>query len=335
MPTALVTGATGLLGNHIVRQLQRDGWEVRALVRDAGRAGALSRAGVTLATGDTLEPTGFARAARGCDVIFHAAAAITPRGGWEAYRRPNVEGTRNAIAAASVAKARLVHVSSVAVYGATERYQHHGGFRTDEDAPLASIPADSFYARSKRESEDLVMEAHAAGRVWATAVRPSVIYGPYDRQFVPRVARLLRHGVAPVIGGGNTTLAIVHAANVADGMVRAALHDGAGGRAYNLAHDNDVTVADFFRYAAEGMEQRLRLIPMPYIVARAALSLYRVAAPLLGGQRPNEFASASLDFMSHDNPFASERARAELGWNPSVRPEVGVPDAFRWWARHH
>jgi len=71
---------------------------VRALVRDAARAGLLSRADVTLATGDVLEATGFERAARGCDVVFHAAAVITPRGGWEAYRRPNVEGTRNAIA---------------------------------------------------------------------------------------------------------------------------------------------------------------------------------------------------------------------------------------------
>ena len=335
MPTALVTGATGLLGNHVVRQLQRDGWEVRALVRDAARAGALSRAGVALATGDTLEPTGFARAARGCDVIFHAAAAITPRGGWDAYRRPNVDGTRNAIAAASVAKARLVHVSSVAVYGATERYDHAGGARTDEDAPLASIPDDSFYARSKRESEDLVMEAHGAGRVWATAVRPSVIYGPYDRQFVPRVARLLRHGVAPVIGAGHTTLAIVHAANVADGMVRAALHDGAGGRAYNLAHDYDVTVPDFFRLAGEGMGRRIRLVRIPHFVAKTGLALYRVAAPLLGGEQPTSFAKASLDFMSHDNPFASDRARNELGWNPAVRPEDGVPDAFRWWAKHH
>jgi nucleoside-diphosphate-sugar epimerase len=195
MPTALVTGATGLLGNHVVQRLQRDGWQVRALVRDATRADALSRAGITLATGDTLEPTSFARAARGCDVVFHAAAVITPRGGWEAFSRPNVDGTRNAIAAAAGAEARLVHVSSVAVYGAAERYERgNGGGQTDEESPLAAIPEDSFYARSKRASEQLVLEAHAAGRIWATAVRPSVIYGPHDRQFVPRIARMLRRG---------------------------------------------------------------------------------------------------------------------------------------------
>jgi nucleoside-diphosphate-sugar epimerase len=334
MPTALVTGATGLLGNHVVRHLQREGWQVRALVRDAARAGALSRAGVTLATGDTLEPTGFARAARGCDVVFHAAAVITPRGGWEAFRRPNVEGTRNAIAAAAGATARLVHVSSVAVYGAAERYGRGHAVGTSEESPLATIPEHSFYARSKRESELLVMEAHAAGRIWATAVRPSVIYGPHDRQFVPRVARLLRHGVAPLVGGGGSTLAVVHAANVADGMLRAATHDAAGGRAYNLANDYDVTVAEFVRLAGLGMGLEIRLLPVPYLVAKGGLGLFRLLAPLVGGDRFKALASASLDFLSRDNPFNSERARRELGWDPPVRPEDGVPEAFRWWTRH-
>jgi nucleoside-diphosphate-sugar epimerase len=335
VPTALVTGATGLVGTYLIQRLRADGWTVRALVRDAARAGALSRVNVVLATGDTLDPTGFAIAARGCDVIFHAAAAVTPRGGWEAFSRPNIDGTRNAIAAAESAKARLVHVSSVAVYGGTERYARGGGGPTSEESPLADIPVHSFYARSKRESEALVMAAHAAGRVWATAVRPDVIYGTHDRQFVPRLARLLRHGVAPLVGGGRSTLAVVHAANVADGMVRAATTDVAGGRAYNLANDYDVTVADFFRLAGEGMGIKLRMLAIPVVVARGALGLFKLVAPLVVGNRFNAVTATSLDFVSRDNPFTSERARRELGWSPPVRPEDGVPEAFRWWSAHH
>jgi 2-alkyl-3-oxoalkanoate reductase len=334
VPTALVTGATGLVGHHLVQRLRGDGWHVRAFVRDAARAGALSRSGVELATGDTLEPSGFARATRGCDVVFHTAAAVTPRGGWEAFSRPNIEGTRNAIAAAASAKARLVHVSSVAVYGGAERYRH-GGQPTGEEAPLAELEAGAFYARSKRESETLVMEAHAAGRLWATAVRPSVIYGTHDRQFVPRLARLLRRGIVPLVGGGRSTLSVVHAANVADGMVRAAGTAAAGGRAYNLANDHDITVREFFRLGAEGLGVRMRAVPVPYALARAALGLFQLVAPLLFGTRFNAVGAASLDFISRDNPFTSERARRELGWDPPVRHEDGVPEAFQWWAAHH
>lgn len=334
VPTALVTGATGLVGHHLVERLRRDGWTVRAFVRDAARAGSLSRAGVELATGDTLEPSGFARAARGCDVVFHTAAAVTPSGGWEAFSRPNIEGTRHAIAAAASAHARLVHVSSVAVYGGADRYR---GDRTatDEDAPLTGLPENAFYARSKRDSEALVLGAHAAGTVWATAVRPSVIYGTHDRQFVPRIARLLERGIVPMIGGGRSTISIVHAANVADGIVRAAATDAAGGRAYNLANDFPITVEDFFRLGSEGLGIRMRRIPVPRLVARVGLAAFQLVAPLFFGSRFNAVGSAALNFVSRDNPFSSARARRELGWDPPVRHEAGVPEAFSWWKAHH
>lgn len=332
MPAALVTGATGQVGMHMVQRLQREGWAVRALVRDSATAGALQATGVELVTGDVLDGDSFVRAARGCEVVFHTAAAVTPRGGWEAFQRPNVEGTRNAIAAVVASGSRLVHVSSVAVYGGAARYRE--GMKTSEDAVLTPLSENSWYSRSKRDSEALVLDAHREGRIWATAVRPDVIYGRYDRQFVPRIARLLRRGFAPIIGDGQSTLAIVHAENVADGMMRAATTDAAGGRAYNLANDHDVAVSDFFRLAGEGLGRRLRRVRIPYVMAkgmeRAAFRVNR----LLTGKRISGVSFSAVDFLGRDNPFSSERARRELGWDPPVRPDVGIPDAFRWWATH-
>lgn len=326
MPTALVTGATGLVGSHVVARLQRDGWLVRALVRDAPRANWLERVGVQLIAGDILDASSLPGALSGCDVVFHTAAAVTPDGGWEAFRRPNVDGTRNVVDAGAAAGARLVHVSSVAVYGAGARYAPEGA-KTSEDTPLAPLGAHSYYARSKRESEQLVLEAHAQGKLWATAVRPDVIYGERDRQFVPRIANLLRFGIAPVIDGGRSTLAVVHASNVADGMVRAAAHEAAGGRAYNLANDYDVTVAEFFRLAGEGLGERLRFVSLPASAARVVMRIAARVAPA----RLRSSLRQSVDFLTRDNPFTSLRARRELGWDPPVRPERGVVDAFRWY----
>jgi len=328
MRRALVTGATGMVGRHVVARLQADGWEVRAMVRNVAAAHELQAAGVELSAGDTLDASAFAACARNCDVVFHTAAAVTPPGGWEAFRRPNVEGTRNAVGAARGAGARLVHVSSVAVYGGSSRYRD--GSLTDEDAPLAPLRDGDFYARSKRESEELVMNAHRAGDIWASAVRPDVIYGRFDRQFVPRVARLLRRGFVPLIGDGHTRLAIVHAANVADGIVRAATTDSAGGRAYNLANDFDVTAADFFRLAATGMGIRLRAVHVPYVVARSAERALRMLLRMVPGSGVGNVSFSAVDFLARDNPFTSERARSEIGWDPAIRPEVGIPDAFAW-----
>jgi nucleoside-diphosphate-sugar epimerase len=334
VPTALVTGATGLVGMHLVPRLRRGEWTVRALVRDRARAAALAPDEAALVEGDVLDAGAFARAAAGCDAIFHAAAAITPHGGWEAYRRPNVDGTRNAIEAAARAGARLVHVSSVAVYGAAGRYAGDGG-PTDEATPLGPIPAHAWYARSKLESEALVLEAQHAGRLWATAVRPCVLYGAYDRQFVPRIARLLRAGVAPVIGNGSNTLAVVHAGNVADGMARAVEHDAADGQVYNLTNDGDVTARRFFELGGEGMGRRVRVVPVPMPAARAAFAVVRAVAPLVAGPRFGAAIRSSFDFLARDNPFSSERARRELGWSPPIAPEAAIVDSFRWWAAQH
>jgi nucleoside-diphosphate-sugar epimerase len=334
VPTALVTGATGLVGSYLIDRLLADGWSVRALVRDVARAGTLKPLGVELRAGDVLDGGRFSAAARGCTAVFHAAAAITPRGGWEEFRRVNIDGTRNAVAAASRAGARLLHVSSVAVYGPRARYAGSRG-KTDERVSLQPLPERAFYARSKRESEQIALAAHARGEVWASAVRPCVVYGRRDRQFVPRVGRLLRRGFAPVIRGGRSTLAIVHAANVADGAVRAVATEVAGGKAYNVANDFDVTLVDFYRLAADGLGRRVRLIPVPMQVARAALAIARALGPLVLGSGMNVVTeSSSLDFVSRGNPFASDLARRELGWTPTVSPDIGIPDAFQWWVAH-
>ncbi len=329
--SALITGATGLVGSYVVERLVADGWRVRSLVRNRAAAGWLQSMGAELAQGDVLDAESFRSAAAGCDVIIHAAALVTTGRRWEDFRRMNVEGATNAIDAAERSGARLLQVSSVAVYGMGARYRDAP---TDENAPLAPLRPGNHYGRSKRESEQLVLQAHEGGRIWSTAVRPSVVYGRRDRQFVPRVARLLRHGVMPLIGGGRSILAVVHAANVADGIAVAAVADKAGGRAYNLANDHDITVADFVRLAARGLKQRVRTVPVALPVARAAVAALAWVIAIGRGPSFGAQTRASLDYLTRNNPFTSQRARHELGWEPRMKPETGVPEAFEWYREH-
>lgn len=332
MSVALVTGATGLIGSHIVDRLVELGWTVRVMSRSREGVGALFPPTVEVVLGDVLDEASFIRAAAGCHTVFHTAGTIIARGGWDAYRVTNVEGTRNAIAAAERARARLMHVSSVAVYGPSARYDAaKRGEKTDERTPLAPLRDRAYYARSKRESEQLVLDAHRQGRVWATAVRPDVVYGRRDRQFVPRMARLVRRGAIPLINDGRATLAIVHAANVAQGAVLAATNDAAGGNVYNLTNDFDVTVRRFFELAGEALGSRPLWIPMTAGVARGLLRGIKSVMRLVTGGRFSLVSTSTIDFITEDNPFSSDRARRELGWRPSVRPEDGVPDAFRFW----
>jgi nucleoside-diphosphate-sugar epimerase len=328
---ALVTGATGLVGSHIVERLVADGWEVRALVRDERAAAWLASAGAALARGDLADAASLRVAMAGCSTVFHCAALISASGAWEDFRRSNVDGTRAIVDAAAAEGARLVHTSSVAVYGAAARYRDAP---TDEDTPLAPLDEFAYYARSKRESEQIVLEAHASGRLWATAIRPPMIYGRRDRQLVPRFARLMRTGFFPLFAHGRSIMSLVHASAVADGAVRAAVFDAAGGRTYNLANDFPVSVADVVQLGANGLGRRVRGVSIPLPIARATFATLAGGARLANRRAMAKQLPDTVDTFSRDNPFTSERARRELGWSPTMRPEVGIPQAFAWWREH-
>jgi nucleoside-diphosphate-sugar epimerase len=327
---ALVTGATGMVGSYIVEALLSKGWSVRAMSRSVSALSA-TFPDIEVVTGDILDEASFRRAASGCNTVFHCAAAINARS-WDESRAANIDGTRNAIAAAEGARARLLLVSSVAVYGPSAKYGViKPGEKTDERTELVPLLERAWYARSKRESEAMVLEAHKQGRVWATAIRPDVIYGRRDRQFVPRIARLMKYRVIPMLNEGRSTLAVVHAANVADGAILAATSDRAGGNVYNLTNDFDTTFRQFFELAGQGLGRAPLLVNVPVAAIRGFLKFARPTVRALTGGRLNLVSASTIDFIAADNPYSSERARRDLGWAPVVRPEVGVPEAFRFW----
>ncbi len=330
MKTALVTGASGMLGAQIVQRLSGNNWNVRALVRDAGASQWIEGLGADLHRGDLTDRMSVLRAAQGCDVIFHAGAAIGSGGAWDAYRAANVAGTAHVLEAGS-AGARVVYVSSTAVYG-RHRYQPR---LTDETLPLPELPARDTYGRSKQEAERLVADAHRRRRVWATIVRPPVMYGPRDRQFVPRIGPVFLRGFFPLVNGGDTRLPLVSASAVAEGAVLASEFEGANGRVYLLTNDTPVTVADLAAFAAEGLGRRVR---MPYLSLAAGQSAFGVlkAALLLAGRIDlAAHVAGTFHMLTRNNPFTSRRACLELGWAPSTVPSQIIPEAFRSWMAWH
>ena len=326
MKTALVTGASGMLGAHIVERLASSGWNVRAFVRNASKSGWLSALGARLVEGDLSDKASVRRAARACDAIFHAGAAVGSGGAWETYHAANVMGTANVVKAA-LDGARLVQVSSTAVFGG-QRYQSQP---TDETLPLPQLPDHDTYGRSKQEAERLVLEAVDMGRIWATIVRPPVMYGRGDRQFVPRIGPVFLRGVFPLIDGGGARLPIVSASAVADGAVLAAGTDGARGRVYLLTNDTPVTVADLVAFAAEGLGRRVRTPHLSLTSGRMAFGLLKAALRLAGRRELAAHATGTLRMLTRDNPFTSARAFRELGWAPRTDPSRDLPEACRYW----
>ena len=160
------------------------------------------------------------------------------------------------------------------------------------------------------------------------------MYGRRDRQFAPRVAPVLKRGIFPRIGGGRSTLALVHVGSVAEGAILAATSDSAAGQVFHLTNDFPVTVGDLVRCASDGLERRIYAPGVSPGVGKAGFAALRLALRAVGRGDLARHASGTLAMLTRDNPFTSQKARDVLGWSPSVPPEVGLTEAFRWWKRH-
>ena len=165
----LVTGATGLLGSHIVEKLRAAGEDVRALVRPTSDTRFLDTLGVDKAVGDVTDPESIARALDGVQTVYHSAARVGDWGPWEEFVAITIDGTRNMIEAAARANVqRFLHISSISAYGHVDGE----GLVLDETAPLGQkLYKWSYYSRAKVEAERIVWAAHEAGDVPVTVIR--------------------------------------------------------------------------------------------------------------------------------------------------------------------
>jgi nucleoside-diphosphate-sugar epimerase len=316
--TVLVTGGSGLVGSHVIVALRARGHAVRALARPAA-AGVVRDLGAEPVPGDVTDPEAWRRAgAGGLEAIVHAAAIVQrPRTPLADYEAVNVGATQLAVETARTTRARLVHVSSVAVYGGSSDYRAEPERRTEE-YPFRALAADDFYARTKRAAEAVVRDAAERGDITAIAVRPNVVYGERDRLFTPRLVRAVRSPLVPLIGPGTNHLPCVYAGNLA-GAIVAALERNAppsGFRAYNITADAPpaLEARQFLEAIADACQLRARFLRLPIPVARVAIALW--SGPWL--------ARAALAFITGENPYPIDRAIAELAWTPPLTAREAI-----------
>jgi nucleoside-diphosphate-sugar epimerase len=324
----VITGATGLLGSHIAEGLATRGERVRALVRPTSDLSFLRGLGVELATGDLHDPESLRRAVGGADVVYHCAARVGDWGPWALYRREVIDATRNLLGAARAAGVgRVLHVSSVTVYG----HPRDGAAPITEDAPLGRrlYWFWDYYCRSKIAAEELAR----AGGMAVTVVRPSWIYGPRDRNSLPRLMAAFRAGRVTLIGSGDNLLNVVYAADVAEGAILAANHPEAGGRAYNLCSEGELTQRQFVDALTEALGQAPVRRRIPFWLAHAGGLMSEVIARAIFLRRPPHITRYGVGLVGRPTRFSIARAREQLGWRSRVEAREGLRRTLEWWER--
>jgi dihydroflavonol-4-reductase len=312
----VVTGGAGLVGRAVVKRLRDRGDTVVAPVRDPAKAGHLATLGAELVRDDLSDVARLTAALAGADGAVHAAGSY--RIGITDSERPAMTDTnvgtttRFLDAAAKAAIPRIVYVSTINVYGNTHGRKVDETFRRNIDEGFLS-----WYDRTKYEAHQV-----AAARIEAGApvvvVLPSQVYGPGDRTGFGEQLRLAYAGKLPYLILGGVVIGLVHADDLAAGIV-AALDQGRLGGAYNLPGPT-TTLGEAVALAAKvGGKAPPRL--------RLPDGLLRVMAPLGGlvGQpnlREVVRAGSGVSYLG-----APAKAKAELGFSPRDL-ELGFRDTF-------
>ena len=301
---ALVTGAAGFIGAHVVAALAAAGAEVRAFDRRApdGLPG-----GAEPVAGDVLDRDAVARALDGCDAVFHLAAVYSyARRDAGLMRAVNVDGTRVVLDAASRGgtRRRIVHTSSCATCGPVA-----GRAATEADHPPAwelAVP----YKRTKLDGEALALRAAAEG-LDVVVVNPTAPVGPGDRRPTPTGKM-----VADVAAGrarahlAGSVLNVVAVEDVAAGHVRA--HErGRAGERYLLGGEN-LAMRDAFAAVATAAGLRPPRVAIPWTAAYAAARIADAALRPLG-REPSLLVLDEVRLARLPMAFDDAKARRELG----------------------
>ncbi len=323
-----VTGATGMVGGHLVEKLVEQGRPVRCLVRQTSDLSLLKPLGVEIVYGDiTDDPQKLSELIGEAQTVFHCAAMVDDWADREVMMRANVTGTEHMLKAC-VGKQSLVRfsmVGSMVVHGMGEQNY------IDESAPL--IHTGDNYNYTKILTYEVAERYAKEHGVPVVVCRPPYIYGPRDKQFFPRLFENLKSGTFKFIGDGNQPFTIVYVMNLVRALMLAADADVPAGETFLITDGESITRRELLQLICDETGY-----PMP--TAKVPVGVAKMARPLIEwmakrkGERPilNKF---KLKFMATPMTYNVDKARRVLGWSPVAPPRQTLRETIRWYRDHH
>lgn len=309
-----ITGALGFIGRSLGERYRSGGAEVRGVdIAADNRLGVIE--------GDIRSPGPWQEQMADCDLVIHTAAMVSNAAASDAAWRLNVLGTRRVLdGAAAAGVGRFVHISSVRAFsdlGFPDGVDERHPVRTDGNP----------YVDTKVASEQVVLQAHAAGEVPVTVIRPGDVYGPGSRPWtiLPVEAIKANQFLLPAMGRGVFSPAYID--NVVDGIALAARNPGAAGQVFTISDGIGVSCKEFFGHFYRMLGKRGPIcVPTPLALALARGS----AAVSRARDMPSEVNAATVLYFTRAGTYSIEKAREMLGYQPRIDLTEGMRRTEAW-----
>ncbi len=316
-PRVLVLGATGFIGQALVRRLGQGGLGVRALVRSTsgpaqGPTERLARQGVELIQGDITDTPSVAAALDGIEHVYHLARGAGST--WADGLRLDVEPTRRLAELCCARGITLHYTSSIAIYDGGRA----GAVITEATPPSAAALRISLYARAKVSSEQLLAQMHREHGLAVVVFRPGIVIGEGGSPFHAGVGTWLSPSLCHPWGNGRNRLPFVLVDDCADAMARALRTPGISGQSFNLVGEPCLSGHEYLDALERATGRRIKRVHLPtwWLFARSAA---KWALQTLAGSPERRMPSYRyIDGLSCRAYYRPDLAKHRLGWAPAA-----------------
>ena len=331
---ALVTGAAGFIGGHLVDSLVADGHDVRCFVKRGKDSSRFEDMPVEVVFGDLRDLQTVRWAVEGMEVVYHLGALSrvnleTPD---EEYRAVNTGGTRNVLEACRLSGVgKVVYTSSIEASGPSP----DGRPLTEKSEPRPT----TIYGETKLGGELAVREYVEKYGLHAVTVRPPMTYGPRSLLYFPRLFGFIRRGFYPIVGTGRALIEFHYVKNQVHGLKLAA-ERGKAGEVYFISDERSYTTEEIVREIALQLGVDLRVFHIPLSVAWPLAHTFEFLNKFLkfypfyikDTARPI-FHTNIVRWASRSRMFCDcSKARQELGYIPPYTLADGIRETIAW---HH